>query len=91
MFQNWTTAQPSFRLTNIGFVILSRMYQTWRFSLETQPPNLFNTARTQIFLTRYVKSPYYYDRSGFYLFHSERAMELEMAGGEVSNWIEMFS
>lgn len=91
MFQNWTPSQPSFHLTNIGFVILSRMYQTWRFTLDQQPPNLFNTAKTCLFLRRHVTSPHYWDKKWFYLFNSELALELEMAAGDLSTWIEMFS
>jgi hypothetical protein len=91
MFQNWTLSQPSFRLTNIGYVILSRMYQCWRFGLDKTPPGEFATARTQVFLRRHVPSPHYWDHRWFYLFDNELAMELEMAQGDFKLWMEMFT
>ncbi len=91
IFTNWTSLQPSYRLTNIGFLILSRMYQFWEFDISKQPFNTFNIPKVHIHLYRNVKSPYHYTPKSFHLFHSERALELEMAGGDILVWAEMFS
>ena len=91
MFQNWTASNPTFKLTNIGFVILSRMYQHWEFDIRTQPANLLHIPNIQVFIFRHLKSPYYGDHSKFYVFDSEKAMELDMAGGDLKLWCEMFA
>jgi len=90
VFVNWTTAQPSFRLTSTGFLILSKMYQYWEFDISKQPFNTFNIPKVHIHLYRNVRSPYHYTQKKFFVFHSERAMELEMAGGNIISWTEMF-
>ncbi len=91
MFQSWTPSQPTFKLTNIGFVIVSRMYQFWRFDIKNQPPNLFSIPRIQVHIFRNLRCPYHHDREWFYVFDSQKAMELEMAGGDLKLWTEMFT
>lgn len=90
LFVNWSSTRPSFRLTSTGLLILCRMYQFWEFDISKQPFNTFNIPKVHIHLYRSVKSPYHYDQKRFIVFHSERAMELEMAGGNILTWAEMF-
>ena len=90
LFQNWTPFKPSFRLTQTGLAILENMYQSWMFEIGRQGGNTFNIPKVQLYLYRHVQSPYYYDNMWLWLFHSEKAMELTMADGNIRTWVEMF-
>ena len=91
IFHNYTTAFPTLKLTKIGFVILSKMYQCWKFELKNTDLSLFSSGKITIFLHKKIKVPYYYDSRQFVVFGSEPALELQMASGDIELWEQMFS
>ena len=91
IFHNYMEKFPTLKLTKIGFVILSKMYQCWKFELKGTDISLFSTGKITIFLYKKIKVPYYYDSHQFVVFGSEPALELEMASCDIRLWEEMFS
>lgn len=88
VFSNWTPRNRSLKLTKIGFIILSKMYQCWKF--EVADHTSLSTAKGQLFLQRHLKSPYYYDMNVLGVFNRESALEIEVASRDLQLWQSMF-
>ena len=89
-FVNWTPHYPSLRCTVLGFALLKKLYQTWAIPLPPDWPQLVNQGTILLKINSRCRVPYYWDKHRFYVFHSETAMELEMAGRDITVWAKMF-
>lgn len=90
MFQNYTDQYHSLRLTNVGFRVVSTLYQCWKIELPNDWSEIINRGSTLLAFHQKLKVPYYWDRKWFYVFHSEVAMEFLMVDNSFVNWIASF-
>jgi len=69
---------------------MKRLYQVWAVPLDSNWHQLINQGGFLLALHQKCHTPYYWDRKNFYVFSSETALELEMAGRDFSVWMRMF-
>lgn len=90
MFQTYTAHHHSLRLTNLGFRVISTLYQCWKVELPENWPDIINKGSTLLAFHQKIHSPYHWDRKWFYVFHSEIAFELQMVSNDFVAWIAAF-
>jgi hypothetical protein len=90
MFKNYTDNFPSLRLTSDGFLLLTKIYQSWSFPLGEAGEMELQKGQMILGLHRHVKVPYYWDRKLFYVFGNEYALEIEMVQRDFKHWCQSF-
>lgn len=91
IFYNWTPSWHNHRLTKIGNVVLSKIYDTWKFDINEENFYILSTGKASLFLINHMKCPYFYDKNQLVIYGHEPVMEFEMAGRDIKLWIDMFS
>jgi hypothetical protein len=90
MFNVTGSNKPGLKLTSSGFTVAKTMYQTWKFSLPENWFQIIEKPKIILGLNKGCRGPYFYDRHNLYVFHSEVAMEMEMANRDLEYWVELF-
>ena len=88
-FDSYVFYPKSYRLKFTGLSLLKSMYQCWSWKINCQEL-FYKTGRYVLFLSKNVKVPYYWDSVDFFIFSQEKALEIEMAGGDIKYWIQLF-
>ena len=90
VFKNYTENFPSMRLTPEGWLILSKVYETWCFPLNENDKQELQKGAMILGLHRHLKMPYYWDNKQFCVFGNEYALEIEMVNRDLSHWCKSF-
>jgi hypothetical protein len=90
IFHNWSESFASLRCTPTGFTVLKNMYQVWQVSLDTQGVIKPMCGAVSLALHRQLRVPYYVHGKHMWVFGSQPALELEMAGHDLETWAQMF-
>jgi hypothetical protein len=90
VFYNWSPSNHIPRLTKIGNIVLSKIYNTWKFDITEENSYILSTGKASLFLSKHLNCPYFYDKSQLVIYGCEPAMEFEIAGRDVKLWIDMF-